>query len=150
MTRVDFYVLPPGDERQRLVFACRLSEKAYRQGLTVYLRTSEEATARQLDQLLWSFRQGSFVPHALLEESDAAKNPPVLIGVKPIAPDATGLVINIGGEPAEECLRQARVAELVGHDEPSRMAGRARFRHYKALGLSPETHTLSVWPTSGE
>jgi DNA polymerase-3 subunit chi len=72
MTRVDFYILPPGDERQRLVFACRLTEKAYRQGLTVYLRAGDETTASQLDQLLWTFRQGSFVPHARAEERDTA------------------------------------------------------------------------------
>lgn len=150
MTRVDFYVLPPGDERQRLVFACRLSEKAYRQGLRIYLRTGDEATAHQLDQLLWTFRQGSFVPHALLEGSEAAECPPVLIGVRPIAPEATGLIINLAHELPEEYRRQSRVAELVAHDEPSRLAGRARYRHYKNEGLAPETHTLTTWPSVGE
>lgn len=150
MTRVDFYVLPPGDERQRLVFACRLSEKAYRQGLKVYLRAGDEATARQLDQLLWTFRQGSFVPHALREESEAAETPPVLIGIKPVAPEATDLIVNLAPELPQEYLRHPRVAELIGHDESSRIAGRARFRHYKNQGLEPETHTLATWPSSGE
>lgn len=150
MTRVDFYILPPGDERQRLIFACRLCEKAYRQGLTVYLRAGDETTAHQFDQLLWTFRQGSFVPHALLEDGDAADNPPVLIGVGPVAPQTTGLIINLAPEPPEECPRQVRVAEVVGHDESSRLAGRARFRRYREWGLSPETHTLNRWPAGGE
>ena len=150
MTRVDFYILPPGDERQRLVFACRLSEKAYRQGLKVYVRAGDEATAHQLDQLLWTFRQGSFVPHVLLEDREAEENPPVLIGIRPVAPQAADLIVNLARELPEEYQRLSRVAEVVGHDEPSRLAGRARYRHYKNEGLEPETHTLTVWPSGGE
>lgn len=150
MTRVDFYILPPGDERQRLVFACSLSEKAYRQGLKVYLRAGDDTTARQLDQLLWTFRQGSFVPHAVLEKTDAAENFPVLIGTGPAAPKTTSLTINLAPEFLEEGPNHPRVAELIGHDESSRIAGRARFRRYRELGLSPETHTLTSWPAGGE
>lgn len=149
MTRVDFYVLPPGDERQRLTFACRLTEKAYRQGLNVYLRADDPATARQLDQLLWTFRQGSFIPHVVLDDTDAPENFPVLIGDRPNAPPSTGLIVNLAREVPERC-GEARLAEIVGNDQASRLAGRTRYRHYKNLGLEPDTHTLTAWPASGD
>ncbi|MEZ5578324.1 MAG: DNA polymerase III subunit chi [Candidatus Competibacteraceae bacterium] len=43
--------------------ACRLADKAYGLGHTVYLFTASEARAAALDDLLWTFRQDSFVPH---------------------------------------------------------------------------------------
>lgn len=63
--RVDFYVLAGPKPAARLRFACRLAEKAYRLDHRVHLQTGSAAEAEQLDELLWTFRQGSFVPHEL-------------------------------------------------------------------------------------
>ncbi|MCR3873061.1 DNA polymerase III subunit chi, partial [Pseudomonas aeruginosa] len=43
MTRVDFYVIPSADPWARLQVACRLAEKAWRQGMQVYLHCADEA-----------------------------------------------------------------------------------------------------------
>lgn len=56
MTRVDFYVLPVSEPHGRLSFACRLAEKAWLGGHKVYLHGEDDAAARSLDELLWSFR----------------------------------------------------------------------------------------------
>ena len=39
MTRIDFYILRSADIRNRQLLACRLTEKAYRLGHTVYPHT---------------------------------------------------------------------------------------------------------------
>jgi DNA polymerase III subunit chi len=67
MTRVDFYVLPDADPAQRPLLACKLAEKAYGQGLKVYIHTATEGEALHLDELLWTFRAGSFLPHAIVK-----------------------------------------------------------------------------------
>ena len=65
MTKVDFYVLGTSGDRARQHFACRLAEKAYRLDNTIHIRTIDQRAAEQLDELLWTFRDGSFVPHEL-------------------------------------------------------------------------------------
>ena len=81
MTRVDFYVLPDTADGARLEFACRIAEKAYTQAHRVYVHAASAAEAARLDELLWTFRDTSFVPHALAGAGiSAADAPPVLIG----------------------------------------------------------------------
>jgi len=63
--KVDFYLLSDTEPRARLRTACRLAEKAYDQGLRVTLRTGGAAETAEIDELLWSFSDRSFVPHCV-------------------------------------------------------------------------------------
>src|SRR5690554_6973133 len=65
MTRIDFYILNSPSPDARLQYACRLAHKAWQQSRHVYLHCADEAEASRLDDLLWSFRADSFLPHAL-------------------------------------------------------------------------------------
>ena len=74
MTKVDFYLLGEGaDSRERI--ACRLAEKAWRLGNRVYVLAPDQAAAQALDELLWTFSQGSFVPHAVCEQQTDVMRP---------------------------------------------------------------------------
>ena len=66
MARVDFYVLNQSGEQARRQFACKLAEKAYRLKNTVHIVAGSRADAERLDELLWTFRDGSFVPHHIV------------------------------------------------------------------------------------
>jgi DNA polymerase-3 subunit chi len=139
MTRVDFYVIEAaaGDKAR---VACRLSEKAFRQGLPVYVHTTSASQAQALDALLWSYRAGSFVPHARI--GDALDEVPVLIGHDHEPHGHEGLLINLSDAVPDFFSRFARVAELV--DEAARDAARERFRYYRERGYTLETHTLAA------
>jgi DNA polymerase-3 subunit chi len=139
--RVDFYVLDSCDEDARLRFACRLSEKAWNLSHRVHALAPDTETAEGLDQLMWTFRAGSFVPHVI---DDKATNPdtPVTIGCDP--GDCRGeLLINLtsGIPPCIE--RFERIAEIVDGNEASRRAGRERFSLYRAQGYEPQTHKIA-------
>ena len=56
MTQVDFYVLKDDSALNRVQFACRLADKAYRLGHRVYIHTESAQQTRQLDDLLWTFQ----------------------------------------------------------------------------------------------
>ena len=62
MTRIDFYLLPVAEPHGKLSFACRLAEKAFREGCQVHVHASDADEAAAMDALLWSFRDTSFVP----------------------------------------------------------------------------------------
>ena len=63
--RIDFYVLPATDVGARLYFTCRLTEKVYGMQHRIHAHMGSSGQARELDELLWTFRQGSFLPHSL-------------------------------------------------------------------------------------
>jgi DNA polymerase-3 subunit chi len=136
--RVEFYVVPDGGDADRV--ACRLAEKAFSRGLSVFVRAASPEHARHLDELLWTYRGASFVPHALADEDQGSN--PVLLGVDPAAREA-GLLINLGDQAPVHPDYFQRIAEVVGPGEAPRRSGRQRFRYYRdQLGLEPATHRL--------
>ena len=143
MPRVDFYILPGRQTGSRLVLACRLAEKAYGLGHTVYIHTASPEQAQQLDELLWTFRQGSFVPHGLYPDADQ-DIPPVLIGWEPEPLVNATLLINLSDEAPAFLERFERVAELVDQDEKTLNLSRDKFRHYRAQGYELHSHKLTT------
>lgn len=140
--RVDFYVLAGADPGACLRFACRLTEKAYTLKNRTYAHVDSAARARELDELLWTFRAGSFVPHEI-ESRDSAVRPPVLIG-HAAETDASGdLLINLADTIPSFFDRFGRVAEIVDASEASRHAGRTRFALYRDSGYEPNTHNIT-------
>jgi DNA polymerase-3 subunit chi len=141
MARVDFYVLQRADERSRQLLACRLAEKAYRLDHTVYLHTSTRADAMKLDELLWTYRDGSFVPHALADESDSTPSP-ITIGCDTEIGETRDVLINLCDEIPSFADRFERVAELVTADDECRRLSRKRFVEYRDKGHSIQTHNI--------
>jgi DNA polymerase III subunit chi len=143
LTRVDFYILEDNaaDARQR--FACRLAEKAWQQGNKVYIHTGDPALSSRLDEMLWSFSQGSFVPHAL-DNDPAADESDIHIGHNEEPRHHDEVLINLGNEVPLFFSRFKRVAEVIDPDETSRKYGRDRFRFYRERGYSLESHTIKT------
>lgn len=142
MTRVDFYVLNAAGEQSRWQFACRLAEKAYRLDNTVHVHVPNRPAAERLDELLWTWRDGSFVPHGL-SGSDEAAEAPVTIGFDAAQlREGCDLLINLDDEVPAGAGAFPRLAEIVTSDEDTRLKGRARFSHYREQGYTLETHKL--------
>ena len=140
MTRVDFYLLESTGPQSRLHFACRIAEKAYRLSNTVYAHTQSDQTARQFDDLLWQFRQGSFVPHEVITDEAAAA--PVRIGTASHMLEEGDVLINLTGDAPPFAEQFTRVAEIVTGDETSKAEARERYLQYKAMGIEPTTHHI--------
>ena len=139
-TRVDFYVLGHGGEQDRLRAACRIMEKAWQQGHMVWLTAESERQAEQLDQLLWTFKQDSFVPHERGTEG-ALADCAVRIVAPSEAPDG-GVHVNVATSPLPMPLVAERVVEIIPADTDGRAAGRERFRAYRAHGYDINTHDI--------
>lgn len=138
--RIDFYVLTTTGLAGRLNFVCRLAEKAYGTLGAIYAHTDSAETAIQLDEMLWTFRQGSFVPHEIL--SSAPPRAPVRIGTAEHSQDEGELLINLTGQVPGFAKQFSRIAEIVDADPAQRAVGRELFRHYREMGLEPVTHNI--------
>jgi DNA polymerase III subunit chi len=143
--RVDFYVLDAERDETPLQFACRLSERALRDGYRVLIACPDAPTLATLDGLLWSFRPDAFVPHGQLHEGvDADTADPVILALATSAPTVRyDLLIHLDAAPPPHGLPSGRVADIVGPDPQARSAGRERYRWYRAHGVEPTTHTLT-------
>jgi DNA polymerase-3 subunit chi len=142
-TKVDFYVLGAADARARLVTACRLAEKACDQGLRVAVRVASPAEAADLDDLMWTFSDRSFVPHGTWPAEPAfAAATAVLIGTGTLPDSHRDVLVNLADEAPANPAQYARVCEIVTADEDARRRARLRFRSYRDAGLEPATHNL--------
>ena len=65
MTKVDFYLLSGVGQDARETMACKLIDKAYQLQHKIYVHTESQQDAKRLDDLLWTFRPGSFIPHSI-------------------------------------------------------------------------------------
>ena len=139
MTKVDFYLLGE-NHSSREHFACRLAEKAWRLGNKVYLLAVDQPAALDLDNLLWTFSQGSFVPHALCAQDEDVQDHPVLIGHAEPPAALHDVLISLAPDVPDWFSRFTRIAEVVGASEDDKARGRERF--YRERGYPLEAHNL--------
>jgi DNA polymerase-3 subunit chi len=142
MTRVDFYILKDTGDSARALFACRLSEKAVQQGHQVYINTESAVQLLLLDDLLWTFRAGSFLPHAV-DNGENHDDLPVLLTHGREPRNSHDVLVNLSNEIPPFFSRFNRVAELVGSNDTQRAEARNRYRFYKDRGYTLNTHEIS-------
>ncbi|MDH3715069.1 MAG: DNA polymerase III subunit chi [Gammaproteobacteria bacterium] len=142
MTQVDFYLV---HHRQRESFVCRLVQKAFALGNDVFVHTSSQADAHHIDDLLWTFQQGSFVPHEIVTQatplSDAC---PVLLGYGAEPQGKRSVLVNMDNEVPVFFSRFERVLEVLGDDDTQRAAARTRYSFYRDRGYPLEYHKVSA------
>lgn len=143
MTQVDFYIAPDTRPEARERLCCRLAEKAYRAGQRVYIHAATNAQAMRLDELLWTWRDGSFLPHALHPTGEGDPSP-ILIGHRPEAPAENQVLINLADEPPPFSDRFNRLLEPVAGSEEERAGARRRYRSYRQRGYTLNNHELSA------
>jgi DNA polymerase-3 subunit chi len=141
--RIDFYILEQAAPQARLRFACRLAETAVKRQHRVHALTADEQAATELDELLWTFRAESFVPHGIAAP-DAATDVAVTIGCDAAtAPGRSEVLINLT-PTVPACFEGFhRIAEIIDASDAGRSAGRERFRFYRDNGFEPQTHRIA-------
>ncbi|MCD2450300.1 DNA polymerase III subunit chi [Methylicorpusculum oleiharenae] len=142
MAGVSFYILEQETEQEKYIFACKLIEKAYRQGQFSFVLTKDDRQSQIMDDLLWSFRPGSFIPHDKMPATAKANTPRVLIGKAPPTDDQQTLLVNLSENCPDMDSQNARIIEIIENDETAKAVGRARYKQYQSAGFSIETHRL--------
>jgi DNA polymerase-3 subunit chi len=142
MTKVDFYILQSGSREHT---ACKLIEKAFGLGHRIYVHAGSEEQLEKMDNLLWTYRAGSFIPHQRYQDdssTNSKNNSPVQLGTHDAPSVDSDVLINLAPEVPLFFSRFQRVAELVGPDEQARVLGRQNFQFYRDRGYSLNTHNL--------
>jgi DNA polymerase-3 subunit chi len=142
--RVDFYIIEDPSSSARLKLACKLAEKAYLAAQSVLVWHTDAGELRDFDELLWTFNDGSFVPHeALPDNGIPGTETPVLLSAGVALSANVDIIINLAPELPPGLSWTRRIAEIIDGDDARRRAGRARFKAYRELGTQPTSHNLA-------
>jgi DNA polymerase-3 subunit chi len=143
MPMIDFYVIEQASSEQSLLFACKLIEKAYTDKQVIYIHTESIEAAEYMDDLLWSFRDDSFLPHTLV---DTKHNdlPPILIGYEQAPETHQSVLVNLAKQVPEFYNQYQRIIEIVFSDPDVQQLARERYKHYRDQGHDIHTHKLKA------
>lgn len=135
MTRVEFVKLER-PEKARLL--CDLTEEYFLQGARVMVLVNDDNQGVTLDQFMWTWKKGAFIPHVYDNGTVECIDEPVVISTR--EENSNGAVTLIAGRPcAIEFARLFRevidFAEL--YDEQLREDSRSRFRAFREAGFDP-------------
>lgn len=142
MVNVTFYLLDQQYSSQEH-FACRLVEKVHRQGLSIHLHCSDEAHARQMDALLWSWKEESFLPHHIINGAEQPAKAAITLGWTSGLTKHVDCLINLAAGVPEDFTAFKRVCEIVVDAEDQKIISRDKFRGYKQAQVTPQIHRMS-------
>ncbi len=137
MTEVGFYHLRTMPLERALP---RLLERALAEGHRILVVAGSDERVRDLDALLWTYSDASFLPHGTARDGPAARQPVFLATSDDNPNDATMLVL-VDGATSRRFGAFKRVCDLFdGNDPQSVDAARQRWREAQAQG-----HELVYW-----
>lgn len=120
---------------------CRFAVKAYTEQHPIYIHCADQKEAMDIDRLLWTFSDTSFLPHQLLDNNAVS---PIIIGYNAITDLKNhDILVNLNLTPPDFFLQFKRVVEIVSADASKRTQARENYRFYRAQGCEINSHHLS-------
>ncbi len=142
MAEVSFYILPTESLHDRYLFACKLIEKAYRSGCFCYVLTDSAEQSQTLDDLLWTFRAGSFIPHQHYLGELPELEQVILIGSVAAPTGWQNTLFNLSSHYPNPGPQTERILEILDNSETTKAAGRERYRRYQQAEIVIATHKM--------
>ena len=139
--RVDFYLLATSQPTDCWLLACRLLEKAYQRGhrVFVYCETADDAIL--LDELLWTYKDDSFIPHTL--QGEGSPSPVIQIGYGDNADNFNDILINMSTSIPAFHIRFQRIMEIVLDQDSAKEISRQHYRTYRNQQCELHTHSIT-------
>jgi len=138
IANIDFYLLTESSLVVAGRYICRLVEKCYQQQQRTYIYTDSEKFAYQLNDLLWTFNDTSFIPHNIYEENPNSMALVKIGYTKVDLKDHNDVLINLTESVPAFYKTFKQVVELIPSDELLKTAGRKKYKFYKTEGCKVE------------
>ena len=122
---------------------CEVAAAALDAGERCYVWAPSEAKARELDDLLWTFLDASFLPHGLWQ-GEPSSDEPLAVGWRSGNPNgATCLLLGCAAS-LEQAKEFRRIVDFVPMEDPVlRERARERFRALRQAGFSVSFHSAA-------
>jgi len=141
MPKVNFYLLKQGQSTEQYVLACRLCEKILSQNLKAYIHTDSEEQANYLDDLLWSYRPESFLPHCVID-TELDEDVSIVLGYAEKYQQGFDVLINLSQGIPTFHAEFSRIVEIIPDSEDDKAKGRERWKYYKEAAYDLDTHDV--------
>ena len=139
--KIDFYLLKNNKPNASSLLACRILEKAYKRGHRVFVYCADLKATNCLDELLWTYKDESFIPHNI--QGEGPEPPPAIqIGHDEEPRGYNDILLNMAPEIPIFYRKFNRLIEIVTNDEKSKEISRQHFREYKKQGFKLTVHTI--------
>lgn len=138
MTEILFYHLEPIPLEKVLP---QLLEKSLERGWNAVVEAASPERLESLDAALWTYRDDSFLPHAIAGgDTEANAEIPILLTCENANPNGAQIRLFVDGAVPADPLEYERVAYIFnGHDPDAVNAARAAWAALKT------NHTLTYW-----
>lgn len=134
MPRVEFIRLRKPEKAKHL---CELAEVFFSEGKRVLITVLDDNQGVTLDRFMWTWRKGSFVPHAYDNGAVDCLEDPIVITTRERNSNGAGVLIM--GQPASiPFIRQfpRAIAFAEVYDPARKEAARERYRQYRGAGFA--------------
>jgi DNA polymerase III subunit chi len=136
MAETTVFFVETKSEEQPLV-VCRWVERFYDQGKRVQVLAGSSPAAQNLDHLLWTFAQGSFIPHRIASSGvEVVAVEPVIITLAEIPVSDAAVLVCDGPTNFEFLLRYELVVHFVLLDDAEkRLYSRSLWQRLRDRGV---------------
>ncbi|MFT7525228.1 MAG: DNA polymerase-3 subunit chi [Arenicella sp.] len=148
MKQVDFYLISNQVVDAKYKLASRLSNKLARMQLKALIVTDSLEASKQLNKVMWSYSDTSFVAHDHVPSESPAPSKVHITEAPSVSTDLLNdnydVLINLASEVHAFNHRFERIAEIVLPNEESKAAARERFKSYKSEGFELKTSPVEL------
>lgn len=141
LIRVDFYLLKDTQPQAIWFVACRLLEKAYQRGHRVFVYCDNQKDVEHLDELLWTYKEDSFIPHNIQGEGPEP-SPPIQIGCNGEPRGFNDILLNMASSIPTYFSRFKRIMEVVSTNDSAKEISRSHYKEYRSRQCVLHTHEL--------
>jgi len=123
---------------EKALHLCQLAERHYLIGQRVYVTVVDENQALTLNQFMWNFNKGSFLPHSCDTGAVDCLDDPVVIGTREVNPNAARILV-MGRPCSLNFMRQfGKIYDFAEiYNDELNDAARLRFKQYRSAGFNP-------------
>lgn len=147
MKQVDFYLISNRVIDAKYKLASRLCHKLQRQQKSSLVVTDNAEDTAELDRVMWSFSDTSFVAHDTFD--DVQPEALVHIGdhnsVSPMVLERQhDVLINLSSSIPMFNHHFSRIAEIVEANDDAKAAARIRYKSYQGEGFELKMHNIEL------
>ena len=138
-----FYILESDDDINYCT--CKIIKKFYEEGKKILVSSKNSILIDDLNKLLWTFEQLSFIPHSTSKDYDSLT--PVLLTETSYKNDSIikkdyNIFINLDDEVKTDYHNYEIVIELVSGNEHQKNLAREKYLYYKNNRLNVKHENL--------
>lgn len=139
-----FYLFPENSIAECLRDVSHLVEKCYLTGKKIFIQSPTSTVLQQLDDLLWTFHDTSFLPHSFFQSNEkVAENFAILLGNGENVPLSHNVLINLSDSTPRFLGQFQQILEIIPDDETSKAAARERYKLYQSQGFQLANHKIT-------